>query len=80
MAKFKLKIAEYFDLLINKLDLAVETAIYQSCLDEQLKTELNNQRDAFLSEINQILDFNLKAWSNKEIAPNQELSEEDLFP
>jgi hypothetical protein len=79
MATYKLKIAEYFDALVNRLDMAVETSINRNCYNEQLKCEHNKQRDAFLAEINQAQDFNLRALSKKEIAPNQKLGNEDLF-
>jgi hypothetical protein len=80
MSQLKLKIIEYFDKLVNKLDLAVEMAIYQNCYDEQFKCGLNKQRDAFLAEIKDVQDFNLKALSSRDIRPDQELSNEDLFP
>jgi Leucine-rich repeat (LRR) protein len=80
MAQYKLKIAEYFDVLANKLDLVVEASTDQNCYDKELISGLNKQREAFLSEINECQDFNLKALSNKEIKPDQELNNEDLFP
>ncbi len=79
MAFYKLKIAEYFDVLINKLDVAVETSTYKNCNDQELIYGLNRQRDAFLAEINQVQEFDLRALSEKVIKPDQEVSDEDLF-
>jgi hypothetical protein len=79
MAHFKLKIIEYFDFLVNKLDLAVETLAQQISDDQEFISGLNKQRDAFLAEINHVHDFNLRALSQKVIKPGQELGHEDLF-
>jgi hypothetical protein len=80
MAEKKLKIIEYFDKLVSKLDLAVERSIYQNCYDEELISGLNKQRDAFINDIHQVQDFNLRVLSDKPIKADQELSDEDLFP
>jgi hypothetical protein len=61
MFQNKLKIIEYFDKLFNKLDIAVETSISKNFYDEELISGLNKQRDAFLVEIHQVQEFNLKA-------------------
>jgi hypothetical protein len=76
MSKHKLEICEYFDRLINRLDFIVETALAENFWDEELKSGLNSQREAFLAEIRQVEAFNLSALnSNKEPANTG-----DLFP
>ena len=64
MNKNKFRLHEYFDTLVSRLDLAVETAISENHHDVNLMNELNNKRDAFINEIRDVQAFNLKALSD----------------
>jgi hypothetical protein len=80
MFKNKVKISDYFEALINKIDLAVETRTAKNQLDTDLLTKLNKQRDDFIQEINYVQDFNLKALSEYLVTkPDEELRNEELF-
>jgi hypothetical protein len=80
MNRYKIKLYEYFDGLINRLDLAVETAILENLHDESITNELNKQRDAFLEEIRDVQAFGLKAISDLSTEPGKELTNKELFP
>jgi hypothetical protein len=79
MVNYKIKLCEYFDSLIHRLDLAVETAIIDNRHDEDLINELNKQRDAFLNEIRRVQAYNLRALSDLNTKPGEELSYDELF-
>jgi hypothetical protein len=80
MNKNKFRIQDYFDTLISRLDLAVETAISENHYDVNLINELNNKRDAFINEIRDVQAFNLKALSDLNTEPHRELTNSELFP
>jgi hypothetical protein len=81
MSSYKIKICDYFDALINRLDLVVETAIIDNNHDQKLIDQLNHMRNVLLNEIRYIQAYNLRALSD--LNTNQEdaeLTNEDLFP
>jgi hypothetical protein len=80
MNQSKLKVCEYFDNLVNRLDLAVEGAITDNYHDTNLEDELNKQRDVFIKEIRYVETYNLRALSDMDIKPGEVLSDEELFP
>jgi Leucine-rich repeat (LRR) protein len=77
---YKLKLYEYFDSLINQVDLAVETAISENYHNEKLINVLNWLRDVLLHEIRNVQAINLKALSNLDTETHKELTNEELFP
>jgi hypothetical protein len=76
----KLKVCEYFDNLINRLDLVVETLISKSSDDPGLVDKFNKQRDEFLKEIRDVEAFNLRSTSGMHIKLGEVLTEQELFP
>jgi hypothetical protein len=80
MLKNKIRISEYFDKLISKIDLAVETRAAKNQLDTSLLTSLNKQRDDFIKEINYVQAYNLRALSDLDSKLGEEISNEELFP
>ena len=56
----KLTIVDYFDTLINQIDIASETLISENHTDENKKKEVNTLRLEFLNEIKRIQAVNLK--------------------
>ena len=56
----KLTIIDYFDKLINQIDIATETLISEFNSNESSKEEINNLRFQFLEEIKRVQTFNLK--------------------
>jgi len=80
MIKNRVRLSGYFDDLVYRLDVLVETFINENYYDANLTCNLNKQRDAFLHEIRSVEEFNLKALSDSNIEPGQELSDKKLFP
>jgi hypothetical protein len=79
MSKIKLVVCKYHDELISKLDLAVETAIANNHLDENLRDGLNKHRDAFISEIRGVEAYNLRSLADLKHEHDNELGNDDLF-
>jgi hypothetical protein len=80
MSKHKLKICEYFDNLIGKIDEIVETVIACNHHDAQLVDAFNKQRDLFLDEIRHAQTFNLNALPELKPTQSENLKISDLFP
>jgi hypothetical protein len=80
MSKNKIRISEYFEALINKIDLVVETRAADNQLDTNLLTTLNKQRDDLIKKINYVQAYNLRVLSDLDKNTDQELNNEDLFP
>jgi hypothetical protein len=76
----KLRIVEYFDGLINKLDKNVETAIKDNHRDDDLIARLNKQRDEFIKEIRSVEADNMSALKELNVSPSDKLSDDKLFP
>jgi hypothetical protein len=77
---FKIRISDYFDSLISKIDVVVESKVAKNQLDTNLLSKLNKQRDDFIKEINYVQAYNLRALSDLDSKPNEELSNDELFP
>jgi hypothetical protein len=56
----KLKIVDYFDSVINKLDLKVEKILSSKACDVEQRNVLNTRRDLFISHIKECELFNLQ--------------------
>ncbi len=81
MNNYKIKICDYFDALINRLDLVVDTAIIDNNHDQELIDQLNHMRNVFLNEIRYIQAYNLRAVSDLNAdTQDTKLTNEDLFP
>jgi hypothetical protein len=76
----KIKLSNYFDNLINKLDLAVETTIKDYHFDDDLTAQFNNLRDVFLNEIRYVQSYNFRALADFQIKPDEEITNDELFP
>ena len=51
MIRNKIRLCEYFDNLISRLDLVVEKLIIANIHDKNLEAGFNKQRDEFIKEI-----------------------------
>lgn len=66
----RLKISEYFENLINDLDIHVEEIILNNIENEQLKIELDNLRKIYMDELIKIRDINLKICETQKFQAN----------
>ena len=79
MSHYRIKICDYFDKLINKVDFVVEISIIDNQHDEDLISSLNKKREAIITEIRQVEAFNLKVLSIDSISPDEKPNDKDLF-
>jgi hypothetical protein len=71
---------EYFDWLIRKLDLIVETLMSESFADNKLIAKYNDYRSAFIKEIHKAQALNERVLSNRNNSHKEEVKIDDLFP
>jgi hypothetical protein len=79
MNQGSIRLCNYFDKLINRLDLVVETAIRDNYHDKNLENEFNKQRNEFIKEIREVEAYNLTFISNMNLKPGKVLTDKDLF-
>jgi hypothetical protein len=75
-----LRVYEYFEKLVDRLDLVVSKLIKYNAKDQELLGGLNEQRTAFVKEIRDVEAYNLKFLSSKSAKLGEIFGDENLFP
>lgn len=74
----KLWIVDYFDDLINKLDIITEKIIYKCKITKTLKDKLNSKRAKFINEIKRVESYNLDEYEKNIEHYSSRLSQLDV--
>jgi hypothetical protein len=74
----KLKIADYFEKLVNRIDLKAEKLLIDQTLPESEVKKINKERDELLAMIRKIEKFNYEAFDLIESSKFENTSDHDL--
>ena len=76
LSTVRLRIVDYFESLVNQIDLKAETLIIDLRYEKE-ESLINEKRKQFIDEIKQIEDFNLRNLNNLNVENLSLLSEEE---
>jgi hypothetical protein len=75
---FRLRVAEYYDLLVNQIDLKAETFLAENELRDEERTLVEGKRSHFLNEIKRIESLNFKFLDESNFT-NDELNHDEAI-
>ena len=73
--KANMVIVEYFEEMINRIDIEAETILLNEQTEETVREQMNRLRDQFLKEIQSIKEHNLTAYDKNQIRLNRTLAQ-----